>query len=133
MLEFPFDGRGRAQDRRIPRRAPRRKAARGPCRDGSVLCPAHEFDPRTAEEPGEFVPLNDRGTVRAWTWVPSQPDDVLPHGWMGLCGGLCSSALAVAWLAGSEPSPGVTVCKSCDGRVSVALCGWFRGWCRAIG
>lgn len=47
--------------------------------DGAVLCPAHEFDPRTAEETGELVPLGDHGTVRAWTWVPSRPDDVLPH------------------------------------------------------
>lgn len=101
--------------------------------EGSVLCPAHEFVPRTAEGTGEFVPLSDRGTVRAWTWVSSRSDDVLPHGWMGLCGGLCSSALAVSWPAGSEPSPDVTVCKSCDGRVVVVLLGWFRGWCRAIG
>ncbi len=45
-----------------------------------VLCPALEFDPRTAEETGELVPLADEGTVRAWTWVPSRPGDVVPHG-----------------------------------------------------
>ena len=47
--------------------------------DGAVLCPAFEFDPRTAEETGELVPLGDHGTVRAWTWVPSRPGDVVPH------------------------------------------------------
>lgn len=47
--------------------------------DGTILCPAHEFDPRTAEETGELVPLEDWGTVRAWTWVPTRPEDVIPH------------------------------------------------------
>jgi uncharacterized OB-fold protein len=47
--------------------------------DGTVLCPALEFDPRTAEETGELVPLGDHGTVRAWTWVPSRAGDAIPH------------------------------------------------------
>ena len=47
--------------------------------DGAVLCPALEFEPRTAEETGELVPLGDRGTVRFWTWVPSRVDDVIAH------------------------------------------------------
>jgi uncharacterized OB-fold protein len=47
--------------------------------DGAVLCPALEFDPRTAEETGELVPLGDHGAVRAWTRVPSRPGDAIPH------------------------------------------------------
>jgi uncharacterized protein len=47
--------------------------------DGTVLCPAHEFDPRTAEETGDLVPLAAHGIVRAWTWVPSRPGDVVAH------------------------------------------------------
>ncbi|KAA9156357.1 DNA-binding protein [Amycolatopsis acidicola] len=37
--------------------------------DGSVLCPVLEFDPDTAAETGELVPLEPRGTVRAWTFA----------------------------------------------------------------
>lgn len=47
--------------------------------DGAVLCPAFEFDPRTAQPTGELVPLTDHGTVVAWTWVPARADDVLRH------------------------------------------------------
>lgn len=47
--------------------------------DGTVLCPALEFDPRTAEPTGELIPLGDLGTVRAWTWVPSRAADVIAH------------------------------------------------------
>lgn len=47
--------------------------------DGTVLCPALEFDPRTGEPTGELVPLDDRGTVRAWAWVPAREHDPLPH------------------------------------------------------
>jgi uncharacterized OB-fold protein len=47
--------------------------------DGTVLCPAFEFDPRTSEPTGELVPLDHRGTVVAWTWVPARADDVIGH------------------------------------------------------
>lgn len=47
--------------------------------DGAILCPAHEFDPRTGLETGELVLLPDCGTIRSWTWVPSRPEDVVPH------------------------------------------------------
>lgn len=60
MLEFPFDRRGRAQDRRIPRRAPRWKAARGPCRRRQRSLPGARV--RSAHGRGDwrFVPLSDR-------------------------------------------------------------------------
>jgi uncharacterized OB-fold protein len=47
--------------------------------DGSVLCPALEFDPATAEETGEFVRLEPRGAVRSWTWVAARPGDPVAH------------------------------------------------------
>lgn len=47
--------------------------------DGTVLCPAFEFDPRSAEPTGELVPLADSGTVVAWSWVASRSDDIIGH------------------------------------------------------
>jgi len=36
--------------------------------DGSVLCPPLEYDPDTAEELTELVPVQQTGTVTTWTW-----------------------------------------------------------------
>lgn len=47
--------------------------------DGTVLCPAFEFDPRNGSHTGELVPLSDIGTVLEWTWVPRRAHDVLDH------------------------------------------------------
>lgn len=38
--------------------------------DGRVLCPPAEYDPVTAEELGELVPLPGTGTVTTWAWNP---------------------------------------------------------------
>jgi uncharacterized OB-fold protein len=45
---------------------------------GTILCPAAEFDPETAEETtGELVELAAEGTVQTWTWVPRREIDQL--------------------------------------------------------
>lgn len=49
-------------------------------RDGEILCPAFEFDPRTAAPTGELVELGTVGEVQSWTWVPRRDDDVLTTG-----------------------------------------------------
>lgn len=46
---------------------------------GRVLCPAVEFDPETAEETGDLVPLTGEGSVASWTWVPAREGDPVPH------------------------------------------------------
>lgn len=46
---------------------------------GTVLCPAVEFDPQTAEETSEMVALGSEGAVMTWTWVPKRAADALPN------------------------------------------------------
>lgn len=45
--------------------------------DGSVMCPPLEYDPETADELSELVPVATVGTVASWTWNgaprPQQP------------------------------------------------------------
>lgn len=47
--------------------------------DGSVLCPPVEYDPETADELTDLVPLRPEGTVTTWAWIeqprPNQPLD----------------------------------------------------------
>ncbi|RAG83980.1 hypothetical protein DN069_19710 [Streptacidiphilus pinicola] len=53
--------------------------------DGRVLCPPAEYDPVTAEELTELVPLGQLGTVTTWAWNerprPYQPLDT-PFAWV---------------------------------------------------
>jgi uncharacterized OB-fold protein len=53
--------------------------------DGRVLCPPAEYDPVTAEELTDLVPLGQRGTVTTWAWNekprPYQPLDT-PFAWV---------------------------------------------------
>jgi uncharacterized OB-fold protein len=37
--------------------------------DGKVIVPPVEYDPVTAEELSEFVPVKDTGVVQTWSWV----------------------------------------------------------------
>lgn len=37
--------------------------------DGRVLVPPVEYDPQTAEELSEFVPVGPGGVVTTWTWL----------------------------------------------------------------
>ena len=39
-------------------------------KDGTVLVPAREYDPDTAESLDELVEVQDTGVVRSWSWVP---------------------------------------------------------------
>ncbi len=45
--------------------------------DGRVLVPAQEYDPVTAEELSELVPVGSSGVVTTWAWIeapsPHQP------------------------------------------------------------
>lgn len=54
------------------------------CRDGFVLFPSSEADPRTGHATGEPVTVGPEGTVHLWTWVPeplpSHPID-RPFAW----------------------------------------------------
>lgn len=48
--------------------------------DGTVLFPPVEYDPHTAEELDQLVPLALEGTVTTWAWVPApRPKHPLPH------------------------------------------------------
>jgi uncharacterized OB-fold protein len=38
--------------------------------DGRVHAPPFEYDPVTAEPPGELVPVGPEGTVISWSWMP---------------------------------------------------------------
>ena len=40
-------------------------------KDGTVMVPAREYDPDTAEELDELVEVSDSGTVKSWAWVPT--------------------------------------------------------------
>ncbi len=39
-------------------------------KDGSVLVPAREYDPDTAESLDELVEVAATGVVKSWSWVP---------------------------------------------------------------
>lgn len=39
-------------------------------KDGTVLVPAREYDPDTAEALDELVEVQDTGVVKSWSWVP---------------------------------------------------------------
>ena len=38
--------------------------------DGRVHAPPFEYDPVSAEPPGELVPVGPEGTVVSWSWMP---------------------------------------------------------------
>ena len=38
--------------------------------DGRVHAPPFEYDPVTAEPPGELMPVGPEGTVVSWSWMP---------------------------------------------------------------
>jgi uncharacterized OB-fold protein len=38
--------------------------------DGRVHAPPFEYDPVTAEPPGDLVPVGPEGTVASWSWMP---------------------------------------------------------------
>ena len=48
--------------------------------DGRVLVPPSEYDPRTAGELTEIVPVSDRGVVTTYSWVAEpRPKHPLQH------------------------------------------------------
>jgi len=42
--------------------------------DGRVHAPPFEYDPVSAEPPGELVPVGPEGTVVSWSWMPEPLD-----------------------------------------------------------
>lgn len=42
--------------------------------DGKVICPPLEYDPVTAEDLTEFVPVAETGVVTTWCWVKEPLD-----------------------------------------------------------
>jgi uncharacterized OB-fold protein len=52
--------------------------------DGRVHAPPFEYDPVTAEPPGELVPVGPEGTVLSWSWMPEPLADqplATPFAW----------------------------------------------------
>jgi uncharacterized OB-fold protein len=52
--------------------------------DGRVHAPPFEYDPVTAEPPGELLPVGPEGTVLSWSWMPDPLDGqplTVPFGW----------------------------------------------------
>jgi uncharacterized OB-fold protein len=52
--------------------------------DGRVHAPPFEYDPVTAEPPGELVPVGPEGTVLSWSWMPEPLADqplAVPFAW----------------------------------------------------
>jgi uncharacterized protein len=52
--------------------------------DGRVHAPPFEYDPVTAEPPGELVPVGPEGTVLSWSWMPDPLADqplAVPFAW----------------------------------------------------
>jgi uncharacterized protein len=52
--------------------------------DGRVHAPPFEYDPVTAEPPGELLPVGPEGTVLSWSWMPDPLDGqplAVPFGW----------------------------------------------------
>ena len=76
--------------------------------DGRVHAPPFEYDPVTAEPPGELVPVGPEGTVVSWSWMPEplagQPLEH-PFAWALIRLDGADTALLHAVDAGS-PGPG---------------------------
>ncbi|HEV2537990.1 MAG TPA: OB-fold domain-containing protein [Streptosporangiaceae bacterium] len=52
--------------------------------DGRVHAPPFEYDPVTAEPPGELLPVGPEGTVVSWSWMPDPLDGqplAVPFAW----------------------------------------------------
>ena len=52
--------------------------------DGRVHAPPFEYDPVTAEPPGDLVPVGPEGTVVSWSWMPDPLADqplATPFAW----------------------------------------------------
>ena len=52
--------------------------------DGRVHAPPFEYDPATAEPPGELIPVGPEGTVLSWSWMPEPLADqplAVPFAW----------------------------------------------------
>jgi uncharacterized OB-fold protein len=52
--------------------------------DGRVHAPPFEYDPVTAEPPGDLVPVGPEGTVLSWSWMPEPLADqplATPFAW----------------------------------------------------
>jgi uncharacterized OB-fold protein len=52
--------------------------------DGRVHAPPFEYDPVTAEPPGDLLPVGPEGTVLSWSWMPEPVADqplAVPFAW----------------------------------------------------
>jgi uncharacterized OB-fold protein len=52
--------------------------------DGRVHAPPFEYDPVTAEPPGDLLPVGPEGTVLSWSWMPEPLDGqplAVPFAW----------------------------------------------------
>jgi uncharacterized protein len=52
--------------------------------DGRMHAPPFEYDPVTAEPPGELLPVGPEGTVLSWSWMPDPLDGqplAVPFAW----------------------------------------------------
>jgi uncharacterized OB-fold protein len=52
--------------------------------DGRVHAPPFEYDPVTAEPPGDLLPVGPEGTVLSWSWMPEPLADqplTVPFAW----------------------------------------------------
>jgi uncharacterized OB-fold protein len=52
--------------------------------DGRVHAPPFEYDPVTAEPPGDLLPVGPEGTVLSWSWMPEPLADqplAVPFAW----------------------------------------------------
>jgi uncharacterized OB-fold protein len=52
--------------------------------DGRVHAPPFEYDPVTAEPPGDLLPVGPEGTVLSWSWMPDPLDGqplAVPFAW----------------------------------------------------
>ena len=52
--------------------------------DGRVHAPPFEYDPVTAEPPGDLLPVGPEGTVLSWSWMPDPLADqplTVPFAW----------------------------------------------------
>jgi uncharacterized protein len=52
--------------------------------DGRVHAPPFEYDPVTAEPPGDLLPVGPEGTVVSWSWMPDPLDGqplAVPFAW----------------------------------------------------
>jgi len=83
--------------------------------DGRVHAPPFEYDPVTAEPPGELVPVGPEGTVVSWSWMPEplagQPLD-RPFGWALIRLDGADTAMLHAVDVGSSGLPGSTAMRT---------------------